>query len=626
MRYRGSMILAAAQLLIALSPSGHSRLFAQTPDLNELEKVIAAELKETSTPGAAVAVVSGDRVVFLKGFGIASVETNLPITPQSLFYSGGLSSLFTATALVSLAEKGRIDLNAPAGRYVAGLSPKLARLTAHQLLTSTAGLKEEHQRHGLIDDSALADLIRSFDDDRIFTEPGRIYSGSHPSYVLAGRVLEAAAGKPFADVVAEHVFEPLGMTRSTYRILQAVTYPFSQGYERDSQGNLRLYQPFAGNSVGLPRNSFYSVSDAARFLIALINGGKLDDRQVLPASVVSKLLTPYFPTPGASREQVGYGVSFSKIVGQSLLGVSTSWGGVTTIIRIVPDERFAVIVMANGDTRFDKTAQKAVELLVPSFRQASAPARQLNPIPPAQAAGYAGTYENERVIRLFVKDGELLMRDETKLADLGSLTDGAEWIVTKSTDDSFVASERGNGRSLRFAIIEGGKIGMPYIYVGTRALMRAMPIGYARSSIDNAVSVSADSVAIAALEQRSEDASVRGDAAYLEGLYAPGFIFTHFGGRSETKDEMLTAMRQRLRSGAVPAIKMLSRSLDSVNVEVHGNIALTSGRMHVRHDGGNSEQREYVMRYVRVYAREKGRWQLLTHRSVGETRIVSPSH
>lgn len=146
-----------------------------------------------------------------------------------------------------------------------------------------------------------------------------------------------------------------------------------------------------------------------------------------------------------------------------------------------------------------------------------------------------------------------------------------------------------------------------------------------QSTVNSMVAVSGDSATIAAIEQRREDASVRGDVAFLERLYSPSFIFTHLGGRSESRDEVLSAMRERLRPGVVPAVRTLSRTIDSLKVEVHGDVALTSGRIHVRREGGNPEQREYVIRYVRVYGRSKEAWQLLTHRSVGETRIPSRS-
>lgn len=141
-----------------------------------------------------------------------------------------------------------------------------------------------------------------------------------------------------------------------------------------------------------------------------------------------------------------------------------------------------------------------------------------------------------------------------------------------------------------------------------------------RSAVNNVAALSADSAEIAAIEQRREDASISGDVTFLERLYSPSFRFTHFGGRSESREEVLSAMRERLRSGVVPAVRTLSRKIDSLNVEVHGDVALTSGRIHVRREGGDPSQREYVVRYVRVYGRSKDGWQLLTHRTVGETR------
>ena len=445
----------------------------QTPDLNGLERVAVAELGATGTPGAAVAVVSGDRTVFLKGFGVASVETGLPVTPDTLFYSGGLSRLFTSAALVSLADEGKIDLSAPAGRYVTGLSPKLARLTGHQLLTSTAGLGEEHLRHALVEDSALGALVRSWGDDRVFTEPGRIYSGSHLSYALAGLLLEEAAGEPFADAVRDRVFAPLGMSRSTYRPLLAVTYPFSQGHERAPDGTVRVFRPFAESSVGLPRNSFYTAADAAQFLIALVNGGRLGGRQALPQAVVARLSRPYVPSPSADGEEEGYGgLHFSTHAGRRLLSVGTSWGGLTTLVRVAPDERFAVIVMANGDATLNKTVEEAIRLFLPAPARTAAKAVSPVPVAGAEAERLAGRYENERALRLFVRDGRLFVRDESRGPGLGSVTEGGEWPVAKVGARDFIATAPHNPQVLRFRAVEGADGKVEYLHFENRALLR----------------------------------------------------------------------------------------------------------------------------------------------------------
>jgi CubicO group peptidase (beta-lactamase class C family) len=140
--------------------------------------------------------------------------------------------MFTAAALVTLAEQGKIKLDAPIGNYVKGLFPKLSALTAHQLLTHTAGLRDEgNEPIGLHDDSALASYVLSWKDNYFFTDPGKIYSYSNPGFRLAGFVVQEISGKPYADVMEEIIFKPLGMDRTTLRPTLAMTYPFSQGHD-----------------------------------------------------------------------------------------------------------------------------------------------------------------------------------------------------------------------------------------------------------------------------------------------------------------------------------------------------------------------------------------------------------
>lgn len=116
-------------------------------DFSPLEQVIQEEMKAQNVPGAQVAVISGDRVVFQKGFGVANAETNEAVTPETLFRIGSTTKTFVAAAAVTLAEQSKLDLNKPIGNYAKGLHPQIARLTLHQLLSHTAGLKDEALIH-----------------------------------------------------------------------------------------------------------------------------------------------------------------------------------------------------------------------------------------------------------------------------------------------------------------------------------------------------------------------------------------------------------------------------------------------------------------------------------------------
>ncbi|MDQ1591774.1 MAG: hypothetical protein QOG71_2401 [Pyrinomonadaceae bacterium] len=205
--------------LLLLLAAGAAAAQSAPVDFAELEKTIVAELKENKTPGAAVAVVSGERVLFVKGFGATSTEGGASVTPDTLFRMGSTTKMFTAVALLTLADAGRIKLDAPIGNYVKNLSPKIAALTAHQLLSQSAGLRDFAPAIVTNDDAGLSRNVRAWKDDVFFTGPNRVYSYSSAGYWLAGFVVEELHGKPYADALRELLFNPPGMTRSAVRPL-----------------------------------------------------------------------------------------------------------------------------------------------------------------------------------------------------------------------------------------------------------------------------------------------------------------------------------------------------------------------------------------------------------------------
>jgi ketosteroid isomerase-like protein len=131
-----------------------------------------------------------------------------------------------------------------------------------------------------------------------------------------------------------------------------------------------------------------------------------------------------------------------------------------------------------------------------------------------------------------------------------------------------------------------------------------------------ATSPSADSAAIAALEVRIERAVVEYDAKFLETVYAPTFRFKHSTGNVETREQRMKSMSSPPAAGAT---RVTARDVDSLEVEVHGDVALTTGRIHVRRNGPPSPNRDYTIRYARIYVRGPTGWQLVTHHSTQQT-------
>ena len=199
-------------------------------EFDGIEAVVRDELQQRQTPGAAVAIVQDGRVVYTRGFGVSSVETGEGTRPEMLFRLGSTTKMFTAATVVLLAQQGKLDLKEPIGKHIAGLTPKLAALTAHQLLSHTSGMLDEAPMFGSHDDEALKKEATSWSDTRLIAAPGEIYSYSNPGYWLAGLLAQEVGGKPFADLVAASIFAPLGMARSTFRPTMAMTYPLAQGH------------------------------------------------------------------------------------------------------------------------------------------------------------------------------------------------------------------------------------------------------------------------------------------------------------------------------------------------------------------------------------------------------------
>ncbi len=274
---------------VVLPPSRMA--FAQQPsiDFAELEKAILEELGQTVTPGAAIAIVRGDRVVFAKGFGVANIETRQPVTTEMLFRSGSVGKMLTAAVVVSLAEEGKLNLQDPIGKYLKGLSPRLAQLTSHQLLTHTAGLIDLNAISGPSDEAALASTVRSWTDELCLFEPGKIFSYSNSGYSLVGLLIEEVSKQSYSKAMTERLFKPLGMNRTIFEPTMAMTYPLSQGHAGDPE-NLKVFRPHNDSAAFRPAGYEYStVLDLARFAVAFLNEGQIEGRQVLPREAIAKL-------------------------------------------------------------------------------------------------------------------------------------------------------------------------------------------------------------------------------------------------------------------------------------------------------------------------------------------------
>ncbi len=456
--FRQMAFVCCACLLFVLPARPPAAAQQTQPEFAELEKVVLDELKATNTPGAAIGIVRGDRLIYAKGFGTSNVETGAPVTPNMLFRLGSTTKMFTAAALVQLAEAGKLKLDNPIGNHAKGLSPKIAQLTSHQLLSHTGGLSDDAVMFGLHDDAALGETVRGLKDDSLFTEPGRIFSYSNAGYWLAGFVVEQVSGKPYADQLNEALFKPLGMQSTTLRPTMAMTWPLSQGHEGAPP---KVIRPAADNAGNWPSGSiFSSVNDLSRWVTTLLNGGKLDGQQVLSPSLIAKLSAPHAATPG-SESHYGYGLASSTERGVRRLQHGGSRSGYGSVITLAPEQRVGLIILANRTgASLPRTAEKALELLLPFTPQVSEKPQSIT-MSEAEMQRCVGVFaQGSNIVELLPVEGKLFAKRGNQ-----------QFPVNKVGEGRFTAGPL-DRPAVSFALVFGANGKAEYFHAGGRSLRR----------------------------------------------------------------------------------------------------------------------------------------------------------
>ncbi|HEV8189666.1 MAG TPA: serine hydrolase [Pyrinomonadaceae bacterium] len=417
-------------------------------DYSELDRLVPTELKEKNTPGAVITVISGDKIVYQKAFGVANVETNAAMQTEMLFRLGSTTKMFTAAALLTLAEKDKIKMNEPIGNRVKGLDAKLSQVTPHYLLSNSAGIRDFTAPVISNDDNALGNMVRGWKDDVFFADQGEIYSYSSAGFWLSGFVVEELYGKPYADAMTELLFTPLGMERTTLRPFMAITYPFATGHAVEG-GKPTILRPMFNNVAMWPAGSIFSnAKDLSRWVIALMNDGKVEGKQLLSPSLINQMVQHHVPVPGETDSFYGYGLTVFKYKGLEFVGHGGFSRGYGSMIQMVPSRKFAVIVLTNksGET-MRKSLNKATELGLGLKDDEPEKPAAVAPPTESEMKEYAGTYSHApQTWEVSLRDGKLFMR-----------FDGKDYVMTKSGERKFTFGEQ-NENEVVFVPGKSGRI------------------------------------------------------------------------------------------------------------------------------------------------------------------------
>lgn len=318
-------------------------------------------------PSISACIIINDTVVWSKAYGLYDIEKNKPAMTNTLYLTASVSKTVTATALMQLYEQGFFDLDDDVNNYLpfSLRNPNFPDIpiTFRMLLSHRSSLADDNlywlclsyipgdpdipdypypwlKNYLTPNGSAYSPAVWSD------TPPGEKLQYANIGYSLIGYLVELISGKPFDQYCKDHIFKPLEMYNTSFRLRDLNISNIAVPYEYKN----RKYHPHPhyGMHVIYPSATMRtSVEEYSHFIIAHMNGGKYKNISILNETTVKLMHTPHYPT-GLNRWNYGLGwIIKKKFFVIKEISHSGGWPGVHTLVTIRPDKNIAIIIFTN---------------------------------------------------------------------------------------------------------------------------------------------------------------------------------------------------------------------------------------------------------------------------------------
>jgi CubicO group peptidase (beta-lactamase class C family) len=346
-------------------------------------------MKLAHKPSVSAGIIIDDKLVWSKGYGLSNIEKNKSSQPDSIYLSASISKTVTATALMQLYEKGLFGLDEDVNNYL----PFRLRNPNHPNVPITFRMLLSH-RSSLAGDNTFWICLSYVPGDPdipdypypwlkdyltpdgsayspiVWSEniPGKKYAYANIGFSIIGYLVELISGEIFNEYCKKHIFEPLQMYNTSFRLKDinlsnlAIPYEYNRGnYIPHPHYNMLVIHP--GGSMRT------SIEDLSHFLIAHMNGGIWKDVRILNSSTVELMHKDHYANNSKEIYGFGWTVKENKF-GKKEIGHSGGWPGVDTRMRYRPDDNIGVIMFTNSmSPTFDVTfiESKAFKYMFMSF-------------------------------------------------------------------------------------------------------------------------------------------------------------------------------------------------------------------------------------------------------------------
>ena len=355
-----------------------STLEAKEPQLipnkqfDAVKAMILKEIEQRTIPSASVAVAKNGEIIWLESFGWADLEKKIKATPQTPYPIASITKTMTATAVMLLAEQGKVDVNQPVENYVAPLKLTSYKgnsqdATVRHLLNHTAGLAMHfnyYYEDEEYDPPSVEEAIERY--GFLIHAPGEVFQYANLGYALLGHMISKVTGTEYEHFLRTEVFEPLGMNRTWVGSHSDGPSPSASKYDSDL-GSIPHALPYTVAAGA----AFSSAYDLVRFGMFHLKSHLDDQEQILSDAAIEAMQGDRDATAKyVSEDYYGFGWFFRESEG----GYKVCWheggmGGARSILKLVPSEDIAVVVLLNGwnDPLPGRLAKEILAVLLPDY-------------------------------------------------------------------------------------------------------------------------------------------------------------------------------------------------------------------------------------------------------------------
>ncbi len=340
--------------------------------IDYLNDWIPAQMKKQKVTGLSIAIVDDQNTFWAKGFGYADRDTGRPVTPDTVFRAGSLAKLFTATAVMQLAENEMVDIDKPLQEALPQFSiksrfPDAAPITPRAMLSHHSGLPSDWLVDTYGSSKPFTEITAALKDEYAAYPPWRVFSYSNVAYTLLGHMIQEVSGKTYADFMENHLLKPLGMIHSTFVLTPGLAAELSKGYQKE-----RAVAKDQTISM-IPAGGLYTTAaDLGSFIKMVFADGQAGNGRIICPETLAEMLRPqneHVPLDLDVRIGLGWLLGGQGI---NYMGRLVQHGGSIdqffSQLTLLPDTKLGVAVLTNSAAAAGWVEGIAKEALIQTYQ------------------------------------------------------------------------------------------------------------------------------------------------------------------------------------------------------------------------------------------------------------------